>query len=319
MAYTNRILPLACVVLIALAGCDAADPAISDSGTEAPASEGHTASKTLAADSPLQQVNARLAAEGLPYRVFYAEYLTAAESGRAGTTVFFEDRGNKQLGADFVPLEEFSLDGTTDVSYYVDNNRPSEDLSAAATEAAIDGAMDTWDDQRCSDLGITKIPSDGRPTGFVSAIFGFGGSLAYVADVNHAGWLPGTFFDAIAPGGSEFILGVTFTIVFTDEDGNPTDVDGNGKSDVAFREIYYNDAFAWNIGSTYDVETVALHEAGHGLSQAHFGKAFRTDKNGKIHFAPRAVMNASYSGVQQDLKGTDNGGHCSNWGSWPNN
>ena len=49
----------------------------------------------------------------------------------------------------------------------------------------------------------------------------------------------------------------------------------------------------WNDRSTYDIETVALHEAGHGLSQGHFGKAFRTVKNGKLHFSPRAVMNAA--------------------------
>jgi hypothetical protein len=57
---------------------------------------------------------------------------------------------------------------------------------------------------------------------------------------------------------------------------------------------------------------------GHGLSQDHFGKIFRT-KNGKLHFAPLAVMNAVYYDVQQELKGTDVGGHCSIWGSWPNN
>ena len=67
------------------------------------------------------------------------------------------------------------------------------------------------------------------------------------------------------------------------------------------------------------METVALHETGHGLSQGHFGKAFVTNSNGKLHFAPLAVMNAGYTGVQQSLAGTDNWGHCSMWGSWPNN
>ena len=51
-----------------------------------------------------------------------------------------------------------------------------------------------------------------------------------------------------------------------------------------------------------------------------FGKVSSTTKNGKLHFAPRAVMNAVYvGGVEQVLAGTDNGGHCSIWGSWPNN
>jgi len=131
--------------------------------------------------------------------------------------------------------------------------------------------------------------------------------------------MPAAFFDAIATGGSAFILGVTYTIIFIDDVGNPTDLDNNGKADVAFRETYYNDTFAWRIGSTYDVETIALHEAGHGLSQAHFGTAFRDVGSGKLHFSPRAVMNAAYSGIQTSIDQTDNAGHCSNWASWSNN
>lgn len=250
------------------------------------------------------------------YMVYKAEYITSGEGKEVGNVVYFNHRGNKQLSDDFV--EDYSEDGTRDISYYVDNNRPSEDLSADVTEAAIDRAMDTWDDVTCSDLGMTKVPYDGRPTGFIAALLGYEGSFAYVADVVHAGWLPAEFFDMIAPGGSTFILAATFTLIYVDGEGNLTDMDGNGKADVAWREIYYNDAFTWNDGYTYDVETIALHEAGHGLSQDHFGKAFSTLKNGKLHFAPRAVMNAAYSQVQTKISGTDLGGHCSNWANWGN-
>jgi hypothetical protein len=205
------------------------------------------------------------------------------------------------------------------VSYYIDETRPSDDLPVAVSTAAIDRAMQTWDDVTCSDLGMFKVPSQPGSTGFVSALFGYGGSFEYFADVLHAGWLPASFFDLLATDGSTFILAVTFTIIFTDELGNPVDTDNNGKIDVAWREIYYNDAFEWADGDTYDVETIALHEAGHGLSQGHFGQAFRTDKNNKLHFAPRAVMNAAYSGIQTEIRASDNGGHCSNWASWPSN
>ena len=67
-----------------------------------------------------------------------------------------------------------------------------------------------------------------------------------------------------------------------------------------------------------DIETVALHEAGHGLSQGHFGKAFRTNANQKVHFVPRVVMNASYTGIQTSFEKADNGGQSSNWGESPN-
>ena len=256
-------------------------------------------------------------ADGPAVEVYMAEYITVDGADEMGNVVFFNNRGNKQLGADFSPFA--LLDGTTDVTYYVDENRPSEDLPVDVTTAAIDRAMDTWDGVTCSELGMTKIPFDGRPTGYISAILGFGGSAAYVADVTHNGWLPALFFDFLAPNGSASILGVTFTLTLIDTETNlPLDSNNDGLADVAWREIYYNDRFAWNDGSTYDVETIALHEAGHGLSQAHFGKAFRTLANGKLHFAPRAVMNATYSGVQTDIDKTDNAGHCSNWANWPN-
>src|SRR5688572_9821601 len=276
-------------------------------------------------DSPIfmklpvrDQANGRIAAN-TRYAVYSAEYLTSGESGQVGRTVYFKDVGNKQLTEDFVP--GLALDGTDNVSYYIDETRPSDDLPVAVSSAAISRAMQTWDDVTCSDLGMFRLPShQDTTTGFVSALLGFGGSFDYVADVVHAGWLPAAFFDLIVPpDGSTFILAVTFTIIFTDDAGNPVDTDNNNKLDVAWREIYYNDAFDWADGDHYDVETIALHEAGHGLSQDHFGKAFRTNSNNKLHFAPRAVMNAAYSGIQTEINGSDNGGHCSNWASWPAN
>jgi hypothetical protein len=286
--------------------------------------ENDVESLQLVDDSPVfmslpvaDQSNGRV---GTPsqYAVFSAQYLASEESGQVGRTVYFNDVGNKQLEEDFVP--GLSLDATDAISYYIDDTRPSDDLPVAVTTAAIDRAMQTWEGVECSTLGLNRIPSDPAiSTGFVSALFGFGGSFDYVADLVHAGWLPAEFFDLLAPDGSEFILAVTFTIIFTDDQGNPVDTDGNGKVDVAWREIYYNDAFEWADGDHYDVETIALHESGHGLSQGHFGKAFRTNSNNKLHFAPRAVMNAAYSGIQTQIKGSDNGGHCSNWASWPAN
>ena len=263
--------------------------------------------------------------------VYMAEYITSGESDEMGNTVYFNNRGNKQLGGDFVPgLFLDDTDGTNDISYYVDDMRPSLDLSVDMTNKAIDRAMNTWNKVNCSDIGMFEAAPTNSSTGFIARqlsdliydIYGipdyFGGSYDYFADVTHAGWMDPLFFDIIAEGGSQFILGVTFTIVWVDEDGNLTDVDKNGKYDVAWREIYYNDAFPWAVdGKHYDVETIALHEAGHGLSQGHFGKAFRN--KGGLHFSPRAVMNAAYSGIQTSINKTDNGGHCSNWAQWPNN
>ena len=77
-----------------------------------------------------------------------------------------------------------------------------------------------------------------------------------------------------------------------------------------------------------DLESVALHEMGHGLSQGHFGEGFFQDRNkdgivpnapNEVITAPSAIMNAAHTVAHRTVTGSDKGGHCSNWGSWPNN
>jgi hypothetical protein len=265
----------------------------------------------------LTAVNASLASRGLQIEASMFEYFG---SDQLGKTVFFSNRGNKQLGADFVPGDP-RRGGDADIKYVIDNTESTtgSGLTSAQTNGAIISAMNTWDAVGCSSgLTINTFGPVAIDLGIVQNILGQGGNGSLFTDLMHAGFLPGEFFDALTPGGSDFILGVTFTFTWV-SGGTATDIDNNGKADVAFREIYYNDAFSWKIGSTFDVQTVALHEAGHGLSQAHFGEAFRTDANGMIHFDPRAVMNAAYSGVQRTIAKTDEAGHCSNWASWPLN
>jgi len=265
----------------------------------------------------MDNINTQLAGDGAQYLAYMAEYVTDGAGEAMGNTVIAKDVGNKQLTFDFVPNDDRRVwsgpvgGGTDNIVYAVDTN-PAEvsNLPAAVTEAAIDRAMGTWDSVQCSDLPITK---NSLPPGIDLGI-SLGGGLA--GDINHAGWTT-----LLSPP----ILGVTVTFGFCDPcgPGAPvwTDIDGNGKNDTAFREIYYNANYLWaDDGSTnIDVESVAVHEAGHGLSQAHFGKVFISDKNGKVHFSPLAVMNAVYTGPQQELLGTDYGGHCSNWAEWPNN
>lgn len=261
----------------------------------------------------MKNVNTGLEAGNAIYSLHSAEYLTKDDSAEIGQTVFFNNR-TKQLGAHFVPGDP-RRGGRANITYIVDQAEGAIDgLTVTQTTAAIDRAMATWNGVNCSTIPITKLPDiPGLDIGLVETQLGQTGGPFLLADITHAGWLPASALPAN-------VIGVTFTFIFIDPaTGAPTDIDNNGKADVAFREILYNDRFVWSINGNIDVQTVALHESGHGLSQNHFGKAFGTDANGKIHFAPLAVMNAAYSGVQQDLKGTDNGGHCSIWGSWPNN
>lgn len=221
------------------------------------------------------------------------------DSQTAGAEVIFEDRGNKQLDVQWVPGDE-RRNGRDDVGYAIAplaGPAAPPGLTVDEVNAAVDRGMGTWDAQSCSS-GL-EIPR-GNLLDW----------LLFDSDILHAGFAP-------LPEG---VLGVTMPSIFVDPaTGEPTDVDGDGAADYAFAIIVYNINFDWAIDGNIDVETIALHEGGHGLAQAHFGSAFETLPNEKVHFAPRAVMNASYSGVQQSLSGTDRGGHCSMYGSWPDN
>ena len=261
-----------------------------------------------------------------PYEIelYSVEYITQKGSDQVGQTIIFSDRGSKKLSTDFSPVAKLAINGTTDISYYVDQIYPGLDLDLATKEAAIDRAASTWANVSCSDLGLFKVPAVNVPIGVIGAFEGYNYIPGYIADVNHAGWLPPAFFDEITPNGGQFILGATFTLILT-SNGQPIDTNGDGKIDVAFREIYYNDNFIWGDNdedvagfAAVDVESIALHEMGHGLSQAHFGKAFLS-KKGEYVFSPQAVMNAGYfGGYQADLKATDEAGHCSIWSNWSN-
>lgn len=283
----------------------------------------------VAIGAMMDEVNVALAAQGADYRVAMAEYVTG-DGDEAGATVISKDVGNKWLAADFVPFDprragtpitdggwSGSVAGPTDdITYAVDQTGdavpPFGGLTGAATTAAIDAAMGTWDGQRCSTLPITKNPDFGIDIGVIAFLNDLGGSPFIVADVQHAGWRDINF------GGG--VLGATFTFAFIDASGF-TDIDNNGKGDTAFREIYYDPSSNWADDgvSSPDVETVALHEVGHGLSQAHFGNIFFNTRTGAVIAAPRAIMNPFIFGVDRNLLASDDGGHCSIWGQWPNN
>jgi hypothetical protein len=237
----------------------------------------------------------------------------------AGNTVYFNDRGNKQLDDDFVPGDP-RRGGFADIAYARDGTEgaTASGLRQDQTDGAILSAMNTWDNVSCSKgLALTNLGASAFDLGYVQALITDGAEGSFVfTDVMHSGF--NSVIDAVYGAGSD-VLGVTFTFIWLDDNEAPTDIDNNGKVDVAFRDIYYNDAFSWAIGDHIDVETVVLHEAGHGLSQGHFGELIQTESNDKFHFAPRAVMNAGYTGIQTSIGKTDKAGHCSNWAQWPKN
>ena len=305
------------VAAIALAGCQGwvAEPNAATDPTRTPLS----AQLTEGTEAPavdiatiMDNMNVALEAEGANYRVAIAEYITDGAGGEAGNTVLSKVVGNKHLGHDFVPGDPrrpWSGANNT-ITYAIDRTidavPPIGGLTGAQTDAAIGRAIATWESLQCSQLGLTRNPDFGIDIGFVAGRNNF-----VFADVQHAGWRDIDFMGGI--------LGVTFTLAFV-SGGAFTDINGDGRLDTAFREIYFDPSFSWadNGVANIDVETVAVHEFGHGLSQAHFGTvAFKND--GRLQASPRAVMNALYAGPFRELVGTDTGGHCGDWADWPIN
>jgi hypothetical protein len=166
-----------------------------------------------------------------------------------------------------------------------------------------------------------KRADDGTDPDIFDSFYGFGRfGDPFLADITNAGWLPRDFFEAVfGPGGGRGVLAFSVTFIFVDDDGVPTDINGDNYLDTALNEVYYNDTFGdrrddragnpWGINVPLpgiDVETVALHENGHSLGLGHFGPP------------PDAVMNPVYAGIRQTPLSADDAGMCAIWSSWPN-
>jgi Matrixin len=263
----------------------------------------------------MKKVNQRLARKGLKIAVEQIEAFTIGR-GRPSNRLH-------QVPFRWVANDPRRLADGQRLTYLVDQSdgTTASGLSSAQTEAAIDRALDTWQAQQClRKIEIVKRPDTGDDPDIYDSFFGFGAfGNPFLADVTEAGWLPRAFFEAVfGPGGGRGTLAFTVTFIFVDDDGNPTDINGDRYLDTALSEIYYNDNFGtpggdradnpWGIDVPLpgiDVETAALHENGHGLGIGHFGPP------------PTAVMNPVYGGLRHQPFAIDNAGMCAVSASWP--
>lgn len=264
----------------------------------------------------MQRVNARLRAMGVNLAVEQIDFFTIGQ-GRPSNRIHAEEFR-------WVADDARRLADGARITYLVDQSdgATASGLSNAQTEAAIDNAMDTWQDNACfAKVDFVKRTDTGADPDIFDSFFGFGGmGDPFLADITEAGWLPRAFFEAVGgPGGGRGILAFSVTFIFIDPvTGAPTDINGDNRLDTALNEVYYNDTFGnpatdragnpWAIDAplpAIDVETVALHENGHSLGIGHFGPP------------PAAVLNPIYAGIRQSPFPVDSAGMCSIWRSWP--
>jgi Matrixin len=263
----------------------------------------------------MQQINAKLRSMGLGIAVEQVDFFTIGQ-GRPGNRIHAEEFR-------WVANDPRRLAQGDDITYLVDQSdgATASGLTNAETEPAIDRALDTWQANRCfKKVNIVKRDDNGDDLDIFDAFFGFGTfGDPFLADIVNAGWLPRAFFEAVGgPGGGRGILAFSATFIFVDDNGVPTDINGDNRLDTALTEVYYNDTFGdpgndrvgdpWGINVALpgiDVETVALHENGHSLGIGHFGPP------------PAAVMNPVYAGIRHSPLAVDSAGMCSVWASWP--
>lgn len=258
----------------------------------------------------LAKVNEQLAERGFTdIQLEKAETFTVNKNGefQAGQTIFANDR-TKRLDSQWVPGDERRGADGNNLTYL--NYTPF--MTANGTidaEPSIDASFETWNNlKQNSGLDLVKVEDiDINP----SAILGFEGvdRDPFIADIVTLGFLPGAIFEAVlGEGASEGVLGVAFTFNWL------------GTDEVALKEVWYNDNFAWSTDGapgTVDIESVALHENGHALGFGHFGKLSVINSNGRLNVSPRAVMNASYLGPLRELLGTDEASFNNVFGNWP--
>lgn len=355
---TTSVLSAAALCLLASACADTipVEPSATLSTFSSSAALAEESDEVAIVSSGLDEMNARLAAAGAPLRFAKAELRFAGVGYEAATStiVFANDRA-RGIGAEWVKGDP-RRNGRTGVTYAVGSNSGglpftlNADWSAivpvpaAQVDAQIEEGMQAWRNRSCSAAGIERVAGGANPDLFDEIYRGYVPmDWTNPADIVQGMWQPRGFFQTLAmafgmpAAEGDFIIGITLSAYFVDDEGNYSDIDRNGKADIGLAEIYYNRfvgvtpqgqilGYLWsNDGAPgfTDFYSIIAHETGHALGLNHFGKVFVTKKAtedgqltvDEVKYAPEALMNAVYITGRNEIRGTDNSSFCMLWSS----
>ena len=335
-------------VLLVLAGASACGDVPAPTTALAPSSPAETRAATSTTDenvvvSPLlSEINASLESAGADYRVVRADLRIAADGWNGVTsTVLIADNRYRGIGAEWVKGDP-RRGGRGGVTYAFGSNTAVAPTTrdpdgknvrlvpVADQSASIDEGMQAWAGIGCSAQPIARVavPAGTDPDLIDQLVLGQAPSQNYArpADIVHSGWQAASWFRTLAGGTSgNSIIGVTISFAFTNAQGAYTDIDRNGKADLRFSELFYNNRFYWGNGAANVVDTYSIvaHEGGHALGVGHFGKVFVTKSDAAdgisiadVKYAPYALMNAVYVTGRSAFTGTDLSSFCSIWSSF---
>jgi len=321
--FDRRALAGVAVTAFALGACSD-EPMAPAVAAPATATFAVGADEAVGVSSYFANVNRAAAASGIVMTRAELQ-LTSDAPVKTPILVFANDR-TLRLDTKWVAHDPRRLSTDATLSYAVYSPLARATVGGPA-EAAFDASFATWNSVSCSKVAVhKKALAPGQVPSFIVT------GLFPPADINDIGFLPGSFFELVfGPGSSQATIAVTVTFSFIqtlpngqpvlDKDGNviPTDIDGDGRFDTAFKEVWFNDALPYSTtgaAGRVDIESAVLHEHGHALELGHFGKITGDPKTGKLHVSPTAVMNAINLGVLRTPLGTDNAALCSNFAFW---